>query len=875
MAEFVNMGGELHTFETAEDADNFVRRAQDAAQQDRQAVEYATQFEVQEQQQQVQPDAQSGAVPDPSTVQLQRNGQVWEFPSDQVNERMAAGFRPVSDDEMAAYEERTAQKEAALDVPLAGARTALEQFGATLASPGAALVGWATDTDISGNEALAGWGGFFTGSSQEEIARNMRYRAEEYEVTSAISQVAATMLPIGRISAATKGLSGLKRGAAWGIEGGVSGAFIGREQNWITDPATTNDDLLMNMGIAALFGIGGEALGTKARGLFKSFAKSSDKLPEAAMGGKITDYFKKTAKDFAGGGEEWAAKADWEGQGIAFDKIVTSRGKVTSLSRQAAAQDAVFQRDILMNDGTPMRTHGSGKGLEIARNAEKRALEVQAHIPKALGNGMVAAPDIMAIGEEMMATGYKMALKGPEAKLGRTFRDGWVNNVLSKKQRKAYKKAKAKGKLDELDMSLWQMPVKGLLKQHKNFKEIVSGLPEGQQKYGAQLMDQMEEIMASAAQDPARYLKLQAESDFFRRTMPMYREVLAGGGESSPSMTKAVFKYAHGTFLKVTGFHALRGGSRQIAGISDAVDMAQSTIIQTMVAKRIYKGTESVKAAVKLGTDSAFAGAVARGKAWAAKNADVSKYTGGFITKAFYQGLHSTPRVTFTRGGASLTDSYFARVEELEEAGRDMEQMTYALQGHLGDAAEMHPMLTQSLTISAMNGYTALVNSLPAKLAGDSPLMPQVKGHPPSEGELVSFQRKYDAVMNPWSVLEDFANGRVTPEGREMLELVYPAFYEHIQNEIMGNLGNLKEPPAPDVAAQIEIMLGMPGSLERQRAPDFQVVYSMALEQARAEQGQGGGGPQKGNAGGGRKSGNPSFAQQFKPLSQSGTNIGN
>ena len=108
-----------------------------------------------------------------------------------------------------------------------------------------------------------------------------------------------------------------------------------------------------------------------------------------------------------------------------------------------------------------------------------------------------------------------------------------------------------------------------------------------------------------------------------------------------------------------------------------------------------------------------------------------------------------------------------------------------------------------------------------------------------SATETAAFLRKYDAVHDPASVLDDMRKGRVTREQIDAIKAVYPKLYADIRSRIQQGINESRTPPSYEAQKQLSAFFGIPASPAF--APKF--VSAMQAPTAAPPPGKPGGGP--------------------------------
>ena len=100
----------------------------------------------------------------------------------------------------------------------------------------------------------------------------------------------------------------------------------------------------------------------------------------------------------------------------------------------------------------------------------------------------------------------------------------------------------------------------------------------------------------------------------------------------------------------------------------------------------------------------------------------------------------------------------------------------------------------------------------------------------PSDKDLASWRRSYEAVEKPHSVIEDFATGKATKEGFDALKAVYPQLYREFTDELLTKISEHADDIPYSKKAQISIMFGMPSDFSLR--PEF--ITAMQKNHAKA-----------------------------------------
>jgi len=147
-----------------------------------------------------------------------------------------------------------------------------------------------------------------------------------------------------------------------------------------------------------------------------------------------------------------------------------------------------------------------------------------------------------------------------------------------------------------------------------------------------------------------------------------------------------------------------------------------------------------------------------------------------------HEGAEATASLEKELGDNVLSmKNYKKRIEMIKEAAANPE----ALAGRIGDATS-HLAPHAPDTVSAMGiAASAAVAFLASKLPQTPDPGPYGHEWEPSSTEIAKFNRYYQGVQNPLSILKDAQNGSLSPETLEAAAAVHPELYTHIQTQLM------------------------------------------------------------------------------------------
>jgi len=103
------------------------------------------------------------------------------------------------------------------------------------------------------------------------------------------------------------------------------------------------------------------------------------------------------------------------------------------------------------------------------------------------------------------------------------------------------------------------------------------------------------------------------------------------------------------------------------------------------------------------------------------------------------------------------------------------------------------PNVTDRLILKQLEAASYLYGKMPKNPSFGKTLNDAINDWKPSDQDLAKFERYVKAAQDPLSVLEDMKQGRITREGVETLQSLYPALYKSIQDVTFENLATLQK----------------------------------------------------------------------------------
>lgn len=143
---------------------------------------------------------------------------------------------------------------------------------------------------------------------------------------------------------------------------------------------------------------------------------------------------------------------------------------------------------------------------------------------------------------------------------------------------------------------------------------------------------------------------------------------------------------------------------------------------------------------------------------------------------AGYLGSKLTPEQKRSKSNDMFTD--------INRLGGDPQHLVDQLQHNTQDMHGIAPNTTGAVQQAATRATQFLQSKIPQQ-PNPKPLSSPTE---PSQADLAKFQRYYQVVENPTSVLKDVKNNTVTPEAMEALSTVYPKMYQEMQKQVMNQM---------------------------------------------------------------------------------------
>lgn len=140
---------------------------------------------------------------------------------------------------------------------------------------------------------------------------------------------------------------------------------------------------------------------------------------------------------------------------------------------------------------------------------------------------------------------------------------------------------------------------------------------------------------------------------------------------------------------------------------------------------------------------------------------------------------------------------------QIKELAGNPEKLMDQLQTSTKSLYDIAPTIATSLTTTMARANSFLATKLPAQ----DPPSPGMPAYKPSQGELAKFNRYYQAVEKPLSVLDQVKTGTLTTESLEALQTVHPKLYNAMKSEMLDQFFGSKK--AAEIPYSNRLMMSM------------------------------------------------------------------
>jgi hypothetical protein len=190
-------------------------------------------------------------------------------------------------------------------------------------------------------------------------------------------------------------------------------------------------------------------------------------------------------------------------------------------------------------------------------------------------------------------------------------------------------------------------------------------------------------------------------------------------------------------------------------------------------------------------------------------------------------GLVSTK---VTKSPEEIREKFEKRTRQIQSLADSPEALSSTIQKATENVFEAAPQTAAGIQQTLVAGTQFLSSKIPR-----SPVAYPLQHFEPNDAEINKFNRYYDAVQNPLTILKEMEGGVLTKESLEAVHSVYPELYTSIQKEVLDQLSDVKYVPY-----QRRLMLAafMQQPMDQSTAPESIVANQMAFMAQKNGQGQ-------------------------------------
>lgn len=234
-----------------------------------------------------------------------------------------------------------------------------------------------------------------------------------------------------------------------------------------------------------------------------------------------------------------------------------------------------------------------------------------------------------------------------------------------------------------------------------------------------------------------------------------------------------------------------------------------------------------------------------------------------WIQRSGVDDYKNFPDLQFRRPGETRREAALARSDAIARAASNPVQLMESVALASESFAMLGPGLTQRLMESNLKAVNFLNRFLKTRQI-QNPLQPTLTAAPIIDEVFCSaFERMWNATMFPGLMIDELATWSLTGETLQVTGYLYPEIYGALHTRMAELVFSGQFEPTYQQRVQLSALLGVPDSTLQ---PSFQVGYSMATQEALAEQQAAAQSLMSSRPG--RSAGNPSFAQQNRTISQ-------
>jgi hypothetical protein len=233
------------------------------------------------------------------------------------------------------------------------------------------------------------------------------------------------------------------------------------------------------------------------------------------------------------------------------------------------------------------------------------------------------------------------------------------------------------------------------------------------------------------------------------------------------------------------------------ASYQEAAKIADDTLYHYQVLKQVEEAAAKTTRQIVRGVDSLFSTAVK------SRPAVVETYL-----------LNRNLREQGRDSRNTRSESFNHRTNNISTIATNPEQLMSRLTAATSQMSPYAPGVSAGIQNTAARAVGFLQSKLP-KTPPRQPLSPEWK---PNQTEIAAFNRYYNAVKNPLSVLDEMKSGTLSLQAVEAVSSVYPDLYSEMKQEMVEKLTKQKKPVKYQTRLMLSLFMGqdMDGSTSPQ-----------------------------------------------------------
>jgi hypothetical protein len=187
----------------------------------------------------------------------------------------------------------------------------------------------------------------------------------------------------------------------------------------------------------------------------------------------------------------------------------------------------------------------------------------------------------------------------------------------------------------------------------------------------------------------------------------------------------------------------------------------------------------------------------------------------------------------FGKAASSPEMAFDKRRDELMAASQNMhEGVRNVVTEKFGEIAAHDPHGFGGAVMTASTALDFLMGKMPQSGPNLQSLTPMTSRIQPSKAEIAQFSRYWNAVNSPTSVIDHFADGTISSDEVEVLQVVYPRMYQQIQTETQTRVRAMDEAGEElpiRARMMLDTLLDLNGLGEPAFAPTFGATYGAQM----------------------------------------------